>query len=238
MSYFYTSPTSNIPLQPLPTAVRMTRTGSSSSTTSTSSDSSSVFIPSPRKYTSESTSRPGSSSSRYCPSSSTSPSSQTSSAYHSHHLHTHSRHCSSGTSYLPTPFRSSILHSAAAISSNAPSSFFSDEELLPPGLESTFLDPAPPMPRQMTTEEQVAAVREQLEREREAAKPEAWWQQGAHGQQVAPAGKRSRIVRFAGDPKSSATGASGSGSKRSGGGQPKRRSLVRNGNGKGSGRGD
>lgn len=80
-------------------------------------------------------------------------------------------------------------------------------------------------------------MREQLEREREAAKPEAWWQQRALGQQ-APAEKRSRIVRFAGDPKTSATAGLGSGTKRSGGGQGKRRSAVRNGSGQGSGRRD
>lgn len=47
----------------------------------------------------------------------------------------------------------------------------------------------------MTTEEQVAAVRAQVERER-LVKPEAWWQHQA-GNPAAVLEKRSRVVRFA-----------------------------------------
>jgi hypothetical protein len=78
----------------------------------------------------------------------------------------------------------------------------------------------------MTTEEQVAAVREQVERERAGMRPEAWWQSQGVGQ----AEKRPRMLRFAGDGKAGA-GAPSSSSRRNVG-QGKRRS----GSGKGSGR--
>lgn len=88
----------------------------------------------------------------------------------------------------------------------------------------------------MTTEEQVAAVRAQVEREREGLKPEGWWQQQPyHGigpgtaatQAAAATEKKNRVVRFATD--------SGRRSNAQSGG--KRRSVVMTG-GKGSGRRD
>jgi hypothetical protein len=236
MSYFYSSPTSNIPPQPQqfihPSAIRMTRTGSSSSTTSsTSSDySSSIAIPSPYN----SASRPGSSSASFS-SSYWSSSSAISSPSSSYAGSSRSRHNSNGTSYLPTPFRSSLLHSSSSNSiPTAPSSYFSDDELLSLSLESTHLSSTPQ--REMTTEEQVAAVREHVEREREreGMKPEAWWQNQGQNQvqNQVQAEKRSRVVRFAGESRPS-----GSGSSRRGSGQ-KRRGVVVVGSGKGSSRRD
>lgn len=227
MSYFYTSATSNIPSQPHPSAVRMTRTGSSSSTSSTSSSFSAMSIP----YNSSS-SRPGSSSasfsSSYWPCSSSSTASSPSSSSYTHDA-SHSRHPSNGTSYLPTPFRSALLHSSSSSSSttnhhhthhsytSTPSSYFSDEELLSLTLDSPthHHQHSATSPRELTTEEQVAAVRAQVEREREGAQPEAWWQVGCRPppvsrylaapiqqqQQRLGAEKRSRVVRFVGEPR-------------------------------------
>lgn len=59
----------------------------------------------------------------------------------------------------------------------------------------------------MTTEEQVAAVRAQVESEREGLRPDGWWNQP---NAAAVTEKRNRVVRFAGDPnparRSGATG--------------------------------
>ncbi len=78
----------------------------------------------------------------------------------------------------------------------------------------------------MTTEEQVAAVRAQVEREREGMRPEGWWGQAAGLE------KRSRVVRFAGDAvqgrRISAQVSVGA----------KKRSVVMGGSGKSSRRGD
>ncbi|ERF68691.1 hypothetical protein EPUS_05752 [Endocarpon pusillum Z07020] len=228
MSYFYTSPTSNIPPQPHRSAIRMTRTGSSSSTTSTASNSSSISIPSPYNSSSQPGSSSASFSSSYWPSSSSTTCSSPSSYAN---RHSHSRHNSNGTSYLPTPFRSALLHSSSVASSSSsshnphsePSSYFSDDELLSLNLESVHLDGTSTVPnrkREMTTEEQVAAVREQVEREREAGKNDAWWLQGVPAQQAPVMGmeKRSRVVRFAGETRKTS-------------GHGKRRSVVVGGKG-------
>lgn len=226
MSYFYTSPTSNIPPQPHQSAIRMTRTGSSSSTTSTASNSSSISIPSPYN----SSSRPGSSSASFSSSYWPSSSSTTCSPSSYSNRHSHSRHNSNGTSYLPTPFRSALLHSSSVASSSSsfnphsdPSSYFSDDELLSLNLESVHLDGTSTVPtrkRELTTEEQVAAVREQVEREREGGKNDAWWLQGVPAQQAPVMGveKRSRVVRFAGETRKAS-------------GQGKRRSVIVGGKG-------
>ncbi len=89
-------------------------------------------------------------------------------------------------------------------------------------LESVHLDgasTAPMIKHEMTTEEQVAAVREQVERERrrEGGKNEPWWLQGVPAQQ-AGIEKRSRVVRFAGETRRSS-------------GQGKRKSVVAGGKG-------
>lgn len=98
-------------------------------------------------------------------------------------------------------------------------------------LESVHLEGTSIVPikkREMTTEEQVAAVREQVELEkgREGGKNEPWWLQGVPAQQAAVTGmeKRSRVVRFAGETRRSS-------------GQGKRRS-VGGGGGRGSSRRD
>jgi hypothetical protein len=85
----------------------------------------------------------------------------------------------------------------------------------------------------LTTEEQVAAVRAQVEREREGMKPEAWWQAQAQEKGVE---KKSRVVRFAGGEGRSSAAASARRSSAQGG---KRRSVVMvGGSGKGSSRRD
>lgn len=96
----------------------------------------------------------------------------------------------------------------------------------------------------MTTEEQVAAVRAQVEKEREGLKPEAWWQAQQAG---AVQEKRGRLVRFAG-PGGAAAGGSGSGNAGgrrtsgqvggSGGGGKRRVVVMGSGNGRGSSRRD
>ncbi|KAF7505576.1 hypothetical protein GJ744_000656 [Endocarpon pusillum] len=230
MPYFYTSPTSNIPPQPHRSAIRMTRTDSSSSTTSTASNSSSISIPSPYNPSSQPGSSSASFSSSYWPSSSSTTCSSPSSYAN---RHSHSRHNSNGTSYLPTPFRSALLNSSSVAASSSssssynphsePSSYFSDDELLSLSLESVHLDGTSTVPnrkREMTTEEQVAAVREQVEREREGGKSEAWWSQGIPAQQPPVTGmeKRSRVVRFASETRKAS-------------GQGKRRSVVMGGKG-------
>ena len=218
-----------------PTTDRMARARPSLSTTSSSNSSSSST---PWPYSS----RPGSSPACYSSPSTTSSSPSSYNIQYGGHNPRHSRHSSNGTSYLPTPFGSSLLHSTSTSSFNAPSSYFSDDELLSLDLESTPLTSAHSpsrTKREMTTEEQVAAVREQLEREREGAKPEAWLQQRVPGQAAAALmEKRSRVVRFPADTRSSAA-PSGSGSgRRTSGQQIKRRSVVISGTGRGSSRRD
>jgi hypothetical protein len=117
--------------------------------------------------------------------------------------------------------------SSASPSANAvPSSYLSDDDLLSLSLESTHIGSVPSAKREMTTEEQVAAVREHVERERAGMRPEAWWRSQGVGQ----AEKRTRMVRFSGDGKAGA-GAPSSSSRRNVA-QGKRRS----GSGKGSSR--
>ena len=200
---FFTSPTSTIATaQEDLSAPRMTRTASSSSTSSTTS-SASLYLSSPFV----SATRPSSSasfSSSYWSSPSTSTASSPSTSYvtatGSTSRPSHHRHMSNGTSYLPTPYRSSLMHSSSA-SSPSPrvrqqqeaSSYISDDDLL--ALDFEPLPPPSQINTHMTTEEQVAAVRDQVERERKE------W--GLRSQQVAGAGafglpvEKKRTLRWA-----------------------------------------
>lgn len=207
---YFSSPTSTIPPPAHPRATahedlsapRMTRTSSSSSTSSNTS-SASLYFSSPYSATRPSSSASPSSSFWSCPSTSTSPSTSYVTASGSTSRPSHHRHMSNGTSYLPTPYRSSLLHSSSA-SSPSPqvrqetSSYISDDDLL-----ALDFEPLPPpsdlnsdmMNTHMTTEEQVAAVRDQVERERRewGLRP----QQAAGMAAFGPPVERKRTLRFA-----------------------------------------
>ena len=213
MSYFYCSPISNIPLQPPPQpalpsplasqpqveahpfAVRMARTGSNSSNISTSSTSSSVSIPSSYNHRCRADSTSADFSSPW--SSPPSGSMSTSSCY----SYGHSRHNSHNqTPYLPTPYRSALQHSCSSpgwsATKESPSSYFTDSELISPGLQSVFSDQPATTRHEMTTEEQVAAVRAQVEREREELPTDTMWR---HQRRLLAMDKRARMTRYAGE---------------------------------------
>lgn len=184
--YFFTSPTSNtdMPIQPTPasrhTSTAMSRSDSRDSAISTTSSYSAAW---------DITSRPGSSAM-------TIP------------FPTQRRTSSSSSSSLqcgwfPSPYRSCLSHAALE---DTTSSYLSDDDLLylPPPIQE--LPTHAEANRELTTEEQIALLREQAEKEDAAPAPnayraEAWWTKQQRPQlyhQAAYADvKKAKAVRFA-----------------------------------------
>lgn len=175
VTMYFSSPTSNI--TPALVSTAMTRSDSRDSSTSTCS-----FTSTPAMQVSYSTSP---STYRSSSSSSTRGAMSISSS-------------SSSTGWLPSPYRSCMLHSSSSSQGYNPStsSYISDDDLL--ALDDLAMPPieyissptsAPRQPqREMTTEEQIAMLREMQEREQEHASAKSKAQQ-------------QRTVRFAAEQK-------------------------------------
>lgn len=177
---YFSSPTSNI--TPALVSVAMTRSDSRDSTTSNSS-----YTSTPAMQVS------------YSHSPSTS---------YSHRSSSSSISMPSTTSWLPSPYRSCMLHSSTSsqgYTTSQTSSYISDDDLL--ALDDLAMPPieyissptsAPRQPkRELTTEEQIAMLQEMQEREQGSSQRRLQQQQMMQQQQ--------RTVRFAPEQRKTAT---------------------------------